>query len=130
VKAVGNSRTEQQYTGNDISPGVGMNYYRLKEVDLDGNFTYSPVIVVRMGKKSVEPLIYPNPVEGSINIVAGRETMKEVNVYDVSGRRSAQVINRSALSTVSIPCSNLAQGVYIVEIKTATQRYLKKVIKR
>lgn len=130
VKAVGNSRTEQQYTGNDMSPGVGMNYYRLKEVDLDGNFTYSPVIVVRMGKKSVEPLIYPNPVEGSINIVAGRETMKEVNVYDVSGRRSAQVINRSALSTVSIPCSNLAQGVYIVEIKTATQRYLKKVIKR
>jgi len=83
-----------------------------------------------MGKKSVEPLVFPNPVEGAINIVAGRESMKEVNVYDVSGRRSSRLINTSAQSTLVIPCSNLAPGVYIVEIKTDTQRYLKKVIKR
>jgi len=130
VKAVGNSQTEQQYTGDDRAPGAGMNYYRLKEVDLDGNFTYSPVVVVRMGKKSIEPLVYPNPVESAFNIVAGREIIKEVNVYDVSGRRSAQLINTSALSTLLIPCPNLASGIYIVEIKTDTQRYLKKVIKR
>jgi len=130
VKAVGNSSAAQQYAGDDMSPGPGMNYYRLREVDLDGNFTYSPVILVRMGKKSVEPLVYPNPVESVINVVAGRESMKEVNVYDVSGRRSSQVINTSAQSTLVIPCSNLAPGVYIVEIKTDTQRYLKKVIKR
>ena len=130
VKAVGNSRTEQQYTGNDMSPGSGMNYYRLRMVDLDGNFTYSPIVVVRMGKKSVEPLIYPNPVDGAINIVAGRESMKEVNVYDASGRRSIQMINTTASSTLAIPCDDLAPGIYIVEIRTDTQRYLKKVIKR
>jgi hypothetical protein len=130
LKAVGNSTTEQQYTGNDMSPGAGLNYYRLKEFDLDGNFTYSPVILVRMGKKSAEPLIYPNPADGFFSIVAGRESVKEVNVYDVSGRKAAQVINTSALSTLVIPCTSLAPGVYIVEIRTDTQRYLKKVIKR
>jgi len=130
VKAVGNSSTEQQYSGDDMSPGAGMNYYRLKEVDLDGNYNYSPVIVVRMGKKSVEPLVFPNPVDGAFNVVAGRESMKEINVYDVSGRRAIQMINTSASSTLVVPCTDLAPGVYIVEIRTDNQRYLKKVIKR
>jgi hypothetical protein len=75
-------------------------------------------------------LIYPNPVDGAINIVAGRESMKEVNVYDASGRRSIQMINTTASSTLAIPCDDLAPGIYIVEIRTDTQRYLKKVIKR
>ncbi|HVU55411.1 MAG TPA: discoidin domain-containing protein [Puia sp.] len=130
VKAVGNSNTPQHYSGEDMKARATINYYRLKMVDLDGNFDYSPIVMVRLGEKAVEPLVFPNPVDGVFNISAGRETMKEINVYDISGRRRARVLNPSASNLVAIPCATWAQGLYIVEIRTATDRYIKKIIKR
>ena len=130
VKAAGNSRIPQQYMADDLSPASGMNFYRLRQVDVDGNYAYSPVILVRVGSKSIEPLIFPNPVDGAFNIAAGLDPVKEVNLYDVSGKRLGRVMNESGASALLIPCGNLAPGVYIVEIRTATKQYFKKLIKR
>ncbi|HEY4337952.1 MAG TPA: discoidin domain-containing protein, partial [Puia sp.] len=47
VRAEGNSNTPQDYTATDERPAKGINYYRLRMVDLDGRFSYSPVILVR-----------------------------------------------------------------------------------
>jgi len=51
-------------------------------------------------------------------------------LYDVSGKRLGRVMNESGASALLIPCGNLAPGVYIVEIRTATKQYFKKLIKR
>jgi hypothetical protein len=130
VKAAGNSKTLQRYTTDDLSPASGMNFYRLRQVDIDGNYAYSPVIIVRVGSKSSEPLVFPNPVDGAFNIAAGLEPVKEVNLYDVSGKVLGRMMNTSGSSTLLIPCANLASGIYIVEIRTATKQYFKKLIKR
>lgn len=60
---------ETSYTFLDESPLLGFNYYRLKAVDLDGQFEYFGVRVVKLtGPKQLS--IYPNPSSGkSISFV-------------------------------------------------------------
>ena len=130
VKAVGNSQTPQHYEAVDDSPAPGLNAYRLKEVDVNGNYSYSLVVLLRFGKKAYDPLVYPNPVDAALNIVAGQEPVNEVDLYDVSGRILRRLLNGSASSTLVVPCGNLASGIYLVEILTPTQRYVKKFVKR
>jgi type IX secretion system substrate protein len=130
VKGIGNSQTPQNYETVDQSPGLGSNAYRLKEVDVNGDYSYSPVVVLRFGKKANAPLIFPDPVDRVLNIVAGQEPMNEINVYDASGRVLRRLVNGSASSTFVISCSNLAPGIYFVQIVTPTQRYIKKFVKQ
>ena len=48
-KAAGRSQQPIQYQGFDNSPYLGINYYRLRQVDLDGSFTYSKIEFKRLG---------------------------------------------------------------------------------
>ena len=130
VKAVGNSQTPQHYEAVDRSPASGLNAYRLKEVDVNGNYTFSTVVLLRFGKKAYDPLVYPNPVDAALNIVAGQEPVNEIDLCDVSGRVLRRLVNGSASSTLVVPCGNLAAGIYFVQILTPTQRYVKKFVKR
>jgi F5/8 type C domain/Secretion system C-terminal sorting domain len=130
IKAVGNSQTPQNYEALDHSPAPGSNAYRLKEVDVNGDYTYSPEVVLRFGKKAYAPLVYPNPVDAVINIIAGQEQINEIDLYDVSGRVLRRLLNGSASSPLIVPCGNLAPGVYFVAIVTPTQRYVKKIVKQ
>jgi hypothetical protein len=130
VKGIGNSQTPQNYEAFDHSPAPGSNAYRLKEVDVNGDYTYSPVVVLRFGTKAYAPLVYPNPVDAVLNIVAGQEPINEIDLYDVSGRVLRRLINGSASSPVVVPCGNLSAGVYFVAIVTPTQRFVKKFVKQ
>ena len=55
--------------------------------------------------------VYPNPAQNILNIQTA-ETIKEINVYDILGKKVAV----SQVSTNSIDFSNLAQGIYIVKV--------------
>jgi hypothetical protein len=58
-----NTVTLQEYTYIDPTPQLGINYYRLKAVDLDGTFEYAGVAaVIYNGVKKFE--VYPNPASG------------------------------------------------------------------
>ncbi|MDO6432753.1 discoidin domain-containing protein [Flavitalea sp. BT771] len=127
-KAVGNSHTLQQYTAEDHEAGQGIHYYRLKEVDMDGRFTYSPVILVRLSRENA-PLMFPNPANTFFTVVAGAEPIKDISLFDVSGRRLVNMLNRSGGSSLPISCGGLMAGVYVVQIRTGTQTYLRKLIK-
>jgi hypothetical protein len=61
-------RSITSYTYLDTSPQSGKNYYRLKAVDNDLAFEYSPVVVAE-SKNDKQIAVYPNPaVGGSINV--------------------------------------------------------------
>jgi hypothetical protein len=68
-----NSQTKQRYTASDNQPIKGLNYYRIRQADLDGSYEYFPVIAVEYlsGIKSCR--IFPMPNGGEFNI--------EVNGY-------------------------------------------------
>jgi hypothetical protein len=95
---------------------------------MDGRFTYSPVILVRLSKESA-PLMFPNPANTFFTVVAGVEPIQDISLFDVSGRRLLYVPNRAGISSLPVSCSGLMGGVYIVEIRTGTQRFLRKLVK-
>jgi hypothetical protein len=129
VPAAGNSNSPEQYQAVDEQPGTGMNYYRLKEVDKDEKANYSPIILVRFSDE-IAPALFPNPVGSFFRLVAGSVAIREVNVYDLTGRKMLTVSNAAAGSTLFVPCSRLASGVYIVETRSTQGRYLQKMLKQ
>jgi hypothetical protein len=68
VFGTGNSKALLKYSFSDLSPLIGKNYYRLRSVDHDFTFEYSPLVGAEFkGKKNV--VVYPNPtVTGGINV--------------------------------------------------------------
>jgi hypothetical protein len=67
VEGAGNSNTLSDYTFADIKPLSGLNYYRLKQVDYNGEFSHSLVIAVDFDTplSETELKIFPNPVSGN-----------------------------------------------------------------
>jgi len=62
IRAAGNSTQTLHYSYIHAQPIKGINYYRLKMVDIDGQFTYSPVVKINVNITSSGITIYPNPV--------------------------------------------------------------------
>jgi hypothetical protein len=129
VPGAGNSNITLNYSAQDDHAVQGINYYRLKEVDFDGKFSYSAVIPVRFGQQ-VAPMIYPNPARSYFTIVAGQDPVKSVSVFDVSGKVTRKISYGSGVSALTVYCADMAPGVYIIQISTNTQNYIRKLIRQ
>jgi F5/8 type C domain/Secretion system C-terminal sorting domain/Fibronectin type III domain len=128
VASAGNSDVSQSYSTADNNPLNGINFYRLKQVDLDGRVSYFPAVVVRFGQ-TAGPIVYPNPVVSLVNVVAGNEAIESVTLFTVTGRTLLTVNNDAASTMLSIQTGNLASGIYILKVKTAGRVYQQKLVK-
>jgi len=120
-KAVnGTSTVELGYTFTDESPQIGHNYYRLEQVDLDGQKSYSEVVDLVWGADGSIVAIYPNPATDKLNVDISIDKVAqiEVRLLDMSGRVIKSVVQQSAkgMNNVSINLSDIATGVYGVQI--------------
>ncbi len=137
-KAVnGNSTGTLTYTFDDVRPLAANNYYRLKQVDKDGKFTYSPIVLIKGARVDMVSIssIYPNPVKQTLNMVITSPTAEKVNlvVTDVSGRmvqqQAAQLITGDNI--LRIETGNLSFGTYIIKAvcangcESAVQKFVK-----
>lgn len=90
VNGAGNSTNERTYYAVDTKPATGLNYYRLKQTDYDGSFTYSNIISANFGKNpELYVSVYPNPaVQNDIYVNVGGSQGDKVNVVmrDVLGK--------------------------------------------
>jgi len=130
VAAVNTNTLSAQYSYTDRAPATGMNYYRLKIVDMDGVSSYSIVIPLDFttdGSATIH--LYPNPTADLLHIA----------LPDPAGVISALVINTrgqvvrtvrsTAASVVDIPVSDLSKGIYIVEVDTGGTKQVFKIMK-
>ena len=68
------------FTDPDItSLGVSIVYYRLRQVDLDGNFDYSDIVALSIENKKLTISLYPNPVSTQINLTIKSNQPKNSN---------------------------------------------------
>ena len=91
-EVAGNGATTepQAYQFHDFHLVSFYNYYRLKQMDFDGDFEYSPIIFVSSEDGQLGNLtIFPNPVKnGQIVIPQLRNGASEVAIYDLSGKKN------------------------------------------
>jgi hypothetical protein len=128
VKAVGNSSTNQNYSYSDFTAVSGVNFYRLRQVDVDGRMAVYPVIQVSFGMNGV-PVIYPNPVKEDIFIASGKELVRSARLFNMEGREMMRTENNAGLQQISLHVSGIAAGVYMLEVVTDSRTYKQKVLK-
>ena len=128
VRAVGESETTSYYSVTDDQPENGMNYYRLKEIDKDNKFYYSPIASVKFEVPAgIE--MYPNPAEDYTNITS-REPIIEVNLFDAAGKLLQSLVSPGGKNSVHLKTESLVRGMYIVRIKTTKKVFEQKLFKR
>jgi Metallo-peptidase family M12B Reprolysin-like/Secretion system C-terminal sorting domain len=119
INAAGNSSIIKNYNLVDAKPLKGWNYYRIKQVDLDGKFAYSNIAPINFEKENVVMLVYPNPAINVLTIeYASAITGKlQIQITDAKGatvlQQNQQVVAGRNTNTLNI--SNLAAGMYVLK---------------
>jgi hypothetical protein len=122
VAGAGNSEEVLSYKVKDIRPGTGKAYYRLKQTDLDGGYTYSSIVEVNIIASSPGFQMYPNPARGqnvSLELFSFRpQSSVEMFITDLSGktvfRKKIDTDERGMSNQTLLP--TLSAGVYFVRI--------------
>lgn len=114
VEGNGTTYAQSSYEYMDNNPAQGLNVYRLKQVDWNGDYEYSSNKTVVWGgeiaKNAVQ--IFPNPSANTIQIT-GVEKPK-VTVYSMAG-----VVMLEAENTNHLDIQNLLRGVYFIQVQDA-----------
>jgi Right handed beta helix region/Secretion system C-terminal sorting domain len=110
VQGKGSTQLTQAYHFVDKTPAVGINYYRLRQVDRDGRFEYSQMVAVVFDEKD-RLSVYPNPVGNSM-IINGFEKIERLRILNPNG----QVIKQLISPPTEIPTSDLPNGLYFLEV--------------
>jgi hypothetical protein len=136
LAAAGSTQARTTYDLTDEQPLSGTSYYRLRQVDLDGTTTYSPVRNVKRGLTKGEGLaVYPgrSAQEWVVSTALSAETLAQgpatVRVFDALGRlhqvpcpADASQAGQWALDLRSLPT-----GIYIVRLITAAGSFSQRI---
>ncbi|MEM7373568.1 MAG: M36 family metallopeptidase [Bacteroidota bacterium] len=123
IEGQGTSLTGASYQYDDwaVLPGITY-YYRLKQLDLDGRFSYSDVVAARLVEGAgIDLRIFPNPASGSLNIsFFSRESqLADVSILNSLGQLQAhsRMRPRQDRTDLAMDISDYAPGVYLVQIR-------------
>ena len=129
VTAAGNSSTSHTYSFDDANPAKGINYYRLRIVDIDNSAKYSLVKTVK-NNGVVNFSIYPNPVKSNLQINIEAETVDKatISISDVNGRIIYNAFStlQPGVNIVAVDVSKYARGVYFLKIQMTDRSVMKK----
>jgi hypothetical protein len=113
VNGSGTRTVATTYSFDHKDPSVGVNYYRLNQVDANGKATLSAVRSVVMGKTGL--VVKTTLVTDVLEIVVSDEKIGPLSIFNISGQN---VLNFNAQGTKQLSVSNLPAGLYF--IRTAT----------
>jgi len=123
--AAGTSSAAHTYAFTDaaLPSGATTLYYRLRQVDLDGTSTYSPVRAVTLTSSGAGLALFPNPTT-RLTTLTGAPAHASVQVLDVLGRTVlTAATDANGAAALALP-AGLAPGVYLVRTGTQALRLL------
>lgn len=117
VMALGNPNEGAIYSMEDPDPFKGTTYYRLKMVDVDGRFAWSPIRSIVLNALPEQIMVYPNPVSDSrvLNIKSVFNTPVNFEMFDASGKRVRSAVIENGNGTVGL--KDLPAGAYFFLVK-------------
>lgn len=129
IEGAGTSTEPQNYRYTDFSSHAGIIYYRLKQTDYDGNFSYSEIVPVIFAEHheaetdDIKFVVYPNPATDHITISGGE--YKSISFVSANG----MVLGREAAQGTH-DITRLPKGLNFVIIHTANGDVSERFIKR
>lgn len=131
VKGAGNSTNELNYHLYDYEPALGTQYYRLKQTDYDGEFSYSDarsVTFYRDGNQHIS--VYPNPSQGIFTMKVSGDPLEEakISILNLAGQLITSESDFSG-QLYKFDLRDHPAGMYFIEIETRTKTERIKLIK-
>lgn len=136
VEGSGNSNTERNYYFNDVSSLTaraesGILYYRLKQVDYNGEFSYSKVVPVRW-ETGAYGMLGLDEKEGTVTLLF-REIQAETvrwQLTDLFGRRVAgdTYAAMKGINSISFDRKNITSGIYFITFINGSAKISHKII--
>ncbi|MEM9918689.1 MAG: T9SS type A sorting domain-containing protein [Bacteroidota bacterium] len=124
----GTTAVPQNYTFVDYNPLPGTNYYRLQQIDFDGQSSLSPIAVANRNSND-EILLWPSLAKSNILLSTqsnSNVTNYQVRVFDMMGRK---VMETEFRGSVNMDISSLEEGNYVVNVafnnSSQTLRFVK-----
>lgn len=123
LEGAGTTNQVTEYSYEDKTPLNGRTYYRLKQVDLDGSFEYSPIRQVYLESNGIS--IYPSPAKDFVTVRSLKIQNADATIEIVNA--DARLIHRYVLAKEdgikTISLVDFDPGVYFVRIKFANGSY-------
>ncbi|MFL5730529.1 MAG: glycosyl hydrolase, partial [Cytophagaceae bacterium] len=125
VYGKGNSGTLQSYAFKDPSPSSGTNYYRLNQIDLNGDHSYSNTASASFSLGLTIMNIYPNPAGPDLHVTISSDTRQTIafTIFDLLGRRIAEGKKEvsAGSSLLDIDLSVFPSGTYLIQLISDTE---------
>ena len=120
----GTSFEQQEYSFSHNNPPLGINYYRLKQVDFDGTSAFSEVSVITLTDDNFVSIAYPNPTSGQLTIRGSFDSNDNIQIFNALGYivlDKVPIISRVD-NSMQLDLSDLPAGFY--HIKTIYENYM------
>lgn len=134
MTGTGNSQTPIDYQYLDQNLTNGIYYYRLRQIDYDGNSQISKVLQVNFGEDLSLELMQnkPNPFNNStyIDIVIPKAGIVQLMLYDQTGRPLQQLMNEYKAPgkyTIQVNRNGLSSGIYYYKLEALGQSITRKM---
>ncbi len=103
------------YSFIDPEPTKGINYYRLRQVDFDGQFSHSKVVVIEVDKLIATTRIFPNPVaQGGVLHIDSPLQIRQLDILSSDGRT---VLSHQKLAeNQTLRIENISPGTYFIRL--------------
>ena len=132
VPGAGNSSTLINYISFDTSPLFGSSYYRLKQVDYNGAFTYSNMVPVYFGNQNEFSITSFISGESNIsfNVSNPEKESFNIHIFDITGKIlfSSRYNINDEITTIRIPTFEFAPGFYCIVLsnnnKTISNKFV------
>ena len=136
VTSPGVSNAERSYSFTDLEPGkTEIRYYRLKVVNRDNSFLYTPVRPV-IFNDNIQWQVFPNPSNGNYEFLYNAETGKtlDIRIYDISGKlvKKLDVTGTGFQQRIPIDLRSIkyAPGVYLLIAESGEKKFNTRLIKQ
>ncbi len=142
IDGAGNSNQVLKYKTMDDHPLQGVSYYRLKQTDFDGKYTYSPLRAINRGSVSIsnDPAIEvrsfgPNPFSDQFNVEYKLSQAGETSIiiFNMNGQVVFETSKNDDLgnnSFIYTDDKNLPPANYILQIINGSEKVTKKIVKK
>lgn len=133
VEGNGTTTTPSRYSFMDRSPTIGRNLYRLKQVDMDGAFSYSSVISASYQVNTPKITVFPHPVldQSRMEVVGfPRGQLVQIQVENLLGQTIlAKMVEVDGSGAASIMLTNkLGAGTYLLKARSEAVHLSRKVM--
>ncbi len=130
INGNGNSTILREYAYQDLHPLEGNSYYRLKQIDYDGNFSYSKVITLYFTRNEEPISIVPNPASDNawIHFSKKHDGDTYLEIVDLKGKIVFCKSESEIPNPYQLNIENIEKGIYFLQVYNSGKKIKQKLV--